>query len=258
MSPETFSAPVAMNDSGKSSDNVLLTVAIVAVLVSAFGLIFVYSGIFNVEQVLLQPSDTDTGTAQVTIAQEARIRFAHKNLNWGSGYVEPGTRAVLDTFNGLKTNFNTPNPALTQGFLIENSGTVDLSIDISAASGPFLDGDTPTYQYRVNNCWTGSSYDCIGSPDQLLLQAQDTAAACGDQDPGSVGMWAGFVNMPIAGSGNPEDRICGDVDAPGVASAGMGYLGTNDELEVNIKLDIADDISVGLHQNTITVTGTSV
>jgi len=238
------------------SENTLVIIAVILVIVSGVGLILTWTNVFAFDRILLQP--TDTGTARVLIAQQAAIRFAHDDLDWGSGFVTPLATAELNTLSGVATDFS--GTVLSQGFLVENSGNVAVILDIESDIGAaaFLSGATaPVFEYQVNNCFEAAGpYACTGSPNQLLNDLPDTdpTGACDDtavRDPLTVGMWAGFVPMPV----NPSsDRICGIA-----VTGGMDFGPLEDELEINIRLTFDDQITSGTKgPATITVTASQV
>ena len=94
MSPD-MEVPSIEGTAGKAN-NTLLIIAVVAVVVAAIGAIVTYSSMFALEQVLLTP-DPETGSAVITIMESNSIRFTKANILWGSGNVDVGTTAVLNT-----------------------------------------------------------------------------------------------------------------------------------------------------------------
>jgi len=159
------------------SENFLLTIAVIAVLVSAFGLGFTYVTLENFKQNWLTGFVTSSGTVNVSISTSAAINFTTSLVNWGSGNVNNGSLlAVLDTSAGTVTN-GTWTP-VTTGFKIENYGNVNVSLSLKTglnASG-FIGGTSPLYQYNVTNNETSS---CINSTALGVWQDVNATAPSG-------------------------------------------------------------------------------
>ena len=133
------------------SENFLLTIAVIAVLVSAFGFTYVVLDKSN-SNWLTGFALTSTGTVNLTISTSAAINFTTNNINWGTGNLNNGTtQAVLDTSAGTVTNGSWTT--VSQGFRIENYGNVNLSVNLNAGkdAAAFIGGTNPSYQFNVSN-----------------------------------------------------------------------------------------------------------
>lgn len=269
-----------------TSDNTILTIAIIAVVVSGIGLYLTYFNIFAFEKILLGP--TDTGEARVTIASAADITVILGDptgspanpLTWGSGVVPSGTRAVLDTFATPPNNVINFNGAevisRTMGIIVENTGTAALVVTLLATSDAanFLGGTAPVFQYRMENCFTdppSSANQCVASGVETInrvctgADCLDAAGACllanrAAVPPLSTDPWNVFRNMPCG----PSSATCVSPAAAETVcygtggSGGMNYLDDRDETMIDLKLDFASNVPVTTHTNTITITGTAV
>lgn len=134
------------------SENFLLTIALIAVVISAFGLGFTYTTLENFRENWLTGFVTSTGTVNVSVSTSAAINFTTNLINWGSGTVSNNSLvAVLDTSSGTVVNGTWTE--VTNGFVIENTGNVNVSLNIktSNSADSFIGGTSPTYKFNVSN-----------------------------------------------------------------------------------------------------------
>lgn len=192
-------------------DNVLLSVAIIAVVVSTLGFFVIYSVISPLD-VRLAP---ENATVNVTIQTNAAVNFSVNNINFGSGYHLPGVDSVvLSTHDGSNgTLWNT----VPQGFVLDNVGTINVTLRLYTTKNAtqFIGGGDgvipdPLYQYNVTNIGLGS---CTPHPSFSLGQYYDT------------------------NNTSPGTQICGN----GASGPGFGYLPGQDSLEIDILLRIPQD-----------------
>jgi hypothetical protein len=129
-----------------SSDNTLLIVSVVAVVVAAFALAFTVINMSVLQNVMLSAVD-DSGFAYVEIAEDVNIIITNPNpaeLDWGAGAVDVGsavqnpanpvvgvTGAVLDTLAEGAEDAWTGGQVNTP-FTIENIGNVDVILYVKA------------------------------------------------------------------------------------------------------------------------------
>lgn len=137
-------------------DDVLLSVAVVAVVISLVGMSFTYYSIDSFKKTWLTGFATSTATVNLTVESTLAINFTTNNINFGSGQVDMGAQnATLETpYGNLRGNWTN----VSQGFILENIGNVDcnLSIKTGKTAGTFIGGTTPLYQWNVTNNKTGS------------------------------------------------------------------------------------------------------
>ncbi|OIO80232.1 hypothetical protein AUJ84_04275 [Candidatus Pacearchaeota archaeon CG1_02_32_132] len=130
-------------------DNVLIIVAVFAVLVSAIGAGFTYSAINNFKNTWVT-GFVSSGQANLTIESAVSINFSNAIINWSSGRINGGqTRAqLLTTHKGSVTNGNW---TAQEGFILENIGNVNVTLDLKTNknSTTLFGGTNPGYQWNV-------------------------------------------------------------------------------------------------------------
>lgn len=203
------------------SENFLLTIALIAVVISAFGLGFTYITLENFRENWLTGFVTSTGTVNVSIATSASINFTTNLINWGSGTVSNNSvAALLDTSTGTVTN-GTWTP-VSNGFVIENSGNVNVSLNLKTSNNAaaFIGGTSPSYKFNVSN-------------------AEATSCTSGSF---SLGAWTD-VNTT-----DPGTLVCNP----------LNFLDTKDSVRVDIQLLIPYDSLKDTLTSTMTATATAV
>jgi len=161
----------------------------------------------------------ETGVVNVTIESETN-NFSISDVNFGTGFFDIGeSNATVDTLGNVINGNWTP---VTEGFIIENIGSVNVSLDLKTGktANEFLGGTTPSYQYNVSNNKVGS---CIAGDITL-------------------GVW-NDVNTTNLGT-----RIC-DI---------FSYENTKDVIRIDLKLFFFSDISPGNKTDTFTATATTI
>jgi len=160
-----------------NSDKILLSIAMIAVLISAVGVGFTYYTVTGF-QAWLTGYATDTATANVTIQTSAAINFTTDNIDWGTSTFPAGPDNVtLSTHDGANgTNWNT----VTQGFVLENIGNINITIDLETNNNAstFIGGTAgggPKYQYNVTNNEAGSCINSTGFDLGQYYNVNDTA-----------------------------------------------------------------------------------
>ena len=142
------------------ADNLLLTIAIIAVVVAACGVGFTYyeTGGFWIT------GHGTTGIANLTVDTAASVNFTIQLIDWANGTVDDGKdSATLLSIEGA--NNVTDGSWILQtegGFQIANIGNVNVSLNLSTnnTAATFLGGSSPSYQLNVTNLNTSA---CNGS-----------------------------------------------------------------------------------------------
>jgi hypothetical protein len=150
------------------NNNTLLTIAAIVMVVSVFSLGFTYYSVSSFKEGFLTGYVTQNGTIYINITSNAAINLTNSIINWSNGTLTPGaTYAVLYTADGAVTNGTWQTQ--TNGFTIENIGTVNVSIKVLAGktAATFIGGTSPLYQYNVTNVEAGS---CLNSTGLTLTQ----------------------------------------------------------------------------------------
>ena len=129
--------------------------------------------------------NTTTGTSTITVLSITQITNRVSNISFGTGYVnETNGTAVcpscnMDTITGILAGnrsccalFNN----VTQGFLLENTGTENMSVNVSCSgscnSSDFINGTSPLFQFKMTN---GS--DALNNSADSVV---DTSPSCGN------------------------------------------------------------------------------
>jgi hypothetical protein len=156
-----------------------------------------------------------TGTVNLTVTTSASYNLTVDTINWSSGQVTSGEDfAILDTSNGTVAGGNwTP---VSQGFVIENDGNVDLIINISfgKTATVFLGGTSPSYKYNITSNEAGS---CNASSGFTLGDFNEVAL-------GSIGVCSNFT-----------------------------YNDTQDEIRIDFQLKIPSDAYMDSRGDTLSV-----
>ena len=138
--------------------NVLMIIAVIAVVVAFANLIFQF-GDFRELTGYATGNATDTGTANLTIASQASLEFITNVINWGSGAVdEAPTSATIDS-EGTVTDGNWT--AVSQGLTLRNDGNTNVTVYLtSSLASAFIGGTGPTYKLKVTN---NESNSCVAN-----------------------------------------------------------------------------------------------
>jgi len=117
------------------SDNLLMTLAVIAILASFVGFITTYNSVSSFKNYLTGFA-TENGTVNVSITSLASINITHaegvsgsKNINFSAGSISDPSFAYLYT-NGTQrgsTGFAVPS----EGFRIKNIGNQNVSLSVS-------------------------------------------------------------------------------------------------------------------------------
>lgn len=138
------------------SDDFLLVVAVVAVVVAFVGVGITYNSLLSLRGNAFTGFASQSGTVNLSVESGAVINFTTDNINFGSGIVNTGqSSATLDSVNGV-TNGNWTAPG--HGFVVENIGNVNLTFNLATgkSAATFIGGTGSTYKYNVTNVESGS------------------------------------------------------------------------------------------------------
>jgi len=147
------------------SDDLLLGVAVVAIIVSVVGLSVTYNSVTSFEDILTGFASTELGFVNVSLSSNAVINISSAAgdagsdaINWSGGSVDSlANHATLDTSGGGSVT-NGTWPSQAGGFLIDNIGNVNVTLSISSdkVAQAFLDGSSPYFQYNLSDSLSGS------------------------------------------------------------------------------------------------------
>jgi hypothetical protein len=196
------------------TDNVLLVVAVVAVIVSLIGAGLTYSYItaFKTKMTGFAASG---GWINLSVEQSVAINFTYNMINWSSGRVTAGqTYAELDTSNSTGSAVVNGNwTANTNGLVIENIGNRNVTIQLKAGSdaatmiggtaggGPLLrwklqDNETDSCIFN-DTTYYKDKWNTVNTSDQLICDYLDNLDG---QDELKIHIYAKI----------PSDSITGD------------------------------------------------
>jgi hypothetical protein len=156
-----------------AENNTILVVAVLAVIASLAAAGFSYYSLSNggVSGFL---SNTDAGTASLTVNEVLEIQFTDSTVDWGAGRVDTNNSiATLDTAAGTVENGSWA-PEST-GLTLENSGNEKADIDLASTdvdAAGFIGGTGASYMWKTDgtNCDSGAIDD--------YTEISTNAAAC--------------------------------------------------------------------------------
>ncbi len=203
------------------SEDLLLTLAVVAVIVSAIGAGVTYYSIDSFKETWFTgfATTTDNATVNLTVITSVAINFTTDNINFGAGKVDLGAdNATLVTTGANNTGGNWTN--VTQGFVLENIGNVNASIYLMTGktAATFLGGTNPQYQYNLTN---KEAISCVNASGFL---------------PSELGLWRD-VNNTFLGSNRGQEGtyICSN----------FSFQDALDEIRIDLKLVVPSDSFTG-------------
>jgi len=161
----------------KSTD-LLMIIAIIAVVFAAVNLVIIINKIGGIET--LTGFAIDTGTANLSITGVAQINFTTYVIDWGSGYVNASELSCELNTNGINncTDFTT----VSTGLILENIGNVNVTLNLTSDknAASFIGGSdvTPIYEWNVSESEAGScqpatnitSYTTVTTTSQLACE----------------------------------------------------------------------------------------
>ncbi len=152
------------NQVSSTTDNVLLIVAVIAVVVSIVGAGMTYNYI-SAFRSKLTGFATSGGWINLTVNENVAINFTFPMINWSSGKVNDGeTNAELDTSNQSAGNITRGSwRSNVAGLVIENIGNKNVTLALKASNdnGTFIGGtaaDGPLYRWKVRS---NESVSCV-------------------------------------------------------------------------------------------------
>ena len=167
------------------SDSFLLTIAVIAVVVSVIGVSMTYNSISTFQNILTGYA-TEEGFVNVSIESSVLINITSANasvgsktLDWGNGSVSSGQVYAVLASNGTRTNVNDFDQ-IDQGFIIRNLGNVNVTLNVSSTynADSWL-GAGSEFQYNFSNYVAGSCGTWNSDYTVLTYQDFTTAATTG-------------------------------------------------------------------------------
>ena len=179
--------------------------------------------------------NTSTGVAQLYVGTLTELTNQYPTIDWGSGFVNGSfTNCTMDSEGNLIGCI--AFTAQTSGFLLENTGNTDMSVNYSSTKNAtdFINGTNPSFQLKVS---PNSVEQQSGETSTL-----DTTASCGN-------VWTPSTYTEVTTGGS---YLCGNATTYPLESEG-----DRDAAVVDIKVRVPEDSPVGQKTVTITFTGFS-
>ncbi len=225
-----------------SNKNIFVILA-VTLIITVTGTFFNLSKIYDLNYLGLTgaATSTDQGNATITITQQTSITNNFNDIQFGSGFVNASCTVCVMDSNGTRTagccgTFNMTN---SLGFLLENTGNINLSVNYTCAgnctAAQFIGGTNPAFQIRVTDNFNAGQSGEVG--------ATDTVASCqgGRNSQGTAGLnITSYIAVTAAG-----DYLCGNTTATGYQ---LSFLNTQDAFVVDLNVSVPDDAPVGTGQ----------
>ena len=144
------------------TDNVLLVVAVIAVIVSIVGAGITYSYLAAFRNTVTGLA-TSGGWVNLSVESKIAINFTFNSINWSNGSVNDGKNyAVLDTSNQSSPNVTDGSwKGNNAGLVIQNIGNRNVTLKLKASSNDtaFVGGTAgggPQYKWKVKSNYTSS------------------------------------------------------------------------------------------------------
>lgn len=180
---------------------------------------------------------TDQGNATITITQQTSITNNFNDIQFGSGFVNATCTACVMDSNGTRASIGccgTFNMTNSLGFLLENTGNINLSLNYTCAgnctAAQFIGGTSPAFQIRATTNFNSAQSGEIGT--------LDTSASCGG------GTTNGLLNLtaysPVTAAG---DFICGNS-----TTYPLGFTNTLDAIVIDLNVSVPEDAPVASGQ----------
>jgi len=208
-------------------DNLLLSVAITAVIIAIIGVSVTYDSISTFNN-FLTGFATESGIVDVEVQTTASINIssangtAGKTLNWGPGAFDSGVDYVTLVSNGSVVGGTWAN--VTEGFIVENVGNVNVTVGISASA--------------LAATFLGTSSD--GAVDPAVFQYNVTDSeenSCGTYNTGyTSGTFVEFATSNVA--------ICDEFD----------YTLASNSMRIDVLLGLPKAANIGALENTVVLT----
>ena len=226
------------NPNQNKQNKPVLTLLIVALALTIIGMLISLDKLTGWEFFLTgAATNTSTGTSNLTITALTSISNKYNNINFGSGYVNSScTNCTMDS-NGEFNNACCIGgfASLTSGFLLENTGNINLSVNYSCSGScnatPFIGGTSPLLQLNT-------------TPNNVAAQSGETGAADSIASCGGNLNITSYSNITAAG-----DWLCGNS-----TSYRLDYTDSKDAFVVDIKVRIPSDAAGGQGQQNATFT----
>jgi hypothetical protein len=134
----------------RNNENFFLFLSIVIFLFSVAGFCGTFNNLLGFKN-LLTGFSVDEGSVNVSVNQNVIVDFTTSSIDWGAGSLDDGVDyATIDTLGNVVDG---SWDAVSNGFLIENDGNVNVTVNISSGKDAvsFIGGTSPEYKYNISN-----------------------------------------------------------------------------------------------------------
>ncbi len=187
----------------KSTD-LLMIVAVIAVAFAAINLMVTINKVGDFKSLTGFASDTDTGTANLTIGSSIMLNFTVANISWGTGTI-PAGGCELNTVGGMTcTGFAT----LSSGLILENIGNVNCSVNLTSNkdADSFIGGASPTFEWKVSESEGGSCAIGTSITSFTTIPEATTQLACENFNYDTTDTLEIDLNITIPQDATPEPK----------------------------------------------------
>jgi len=166
-------------------DNALVLISLIVFAAAVFSVGVTYG---ELSDAVVTGFAVDSGQVNVSVGSLVLVNFTTDGINWGSGSVTVGKSSAL--VNSVGTVTNGTWSSVSQGFIIENIGNVNTTLNISSGKSPgdFIGGASPAYRYNVSNVSVGACVPSAGFGMGVfndISSASENTAICDYFIPGS-------------------------------------------------------------------------
>ena len=173
------------------------------------------------------------GNATITISQSTSITNNFRTIQFGSGFVNSSCSVCsMDSNGGFSTaccgTFNQTN---NLGFLLENTGNINLSVNYTCAgsctANTFIGGTNPAFQMRTtNNSFVAQAGETMTT---------DTLGSCWNNLTGGLNLTNNYTNITAAGN-----WLCGNG-----SNYALSFIDTHDAFVVDLNVSVPQDAPTG-------------
>ncbi len=179
-------------------------------------------------------STTATGSSTVTVSQTTSITNNFAAIQFGSGFVNASCTACVMDSNGTRASIGccgTFNMSNNLGFLLENTGNINLSLNYTCSSSctaaTFIGGTNPAFQIRATTNFNSAQSGEVGT--------LDTSASCGGGTTNGLLNLSTYTAVTAAG-----DFICGNS-----TTYPFGFTNTLDAIVIDLNVSIPENAPIG-------------
>jgi len=181
------------------SNKTIFVILAVTLLLTLAGTVVNMNRLYDLGYLSLTGAATATagGNATLTISQSTSITNNFRTIQFGSGFVNGScTSCNMDSNGGFSPSccgtFNNTN---NLGFLLENTGNINLSVNYTCAgsctAATFIGGTGPNFQIRTtNNSFAAQAGEVV---------ALDTLGSCWESNFVGLNLSNNYTNVTAAG-----------------------------------------------------------